>query len=547
MDSSINHSNNACAALFVHLQTIICICCIGSAIIISDGCQTPQNQKNHWSNKWSTNGLINMVSNEDLSTTQRINAITELQKRPLTRKQRNQLIDVSATIFADANTPNRIFKALHGLIISKLHNNACQCFSRALLLQTRSENTQSKQIQQLSAILAGIKNTSALADMVIALDRETSIYINHKGIIRTQTIKPKSSCIGQAIVQIANKKLPAVLTDIISGVSSAQNVSKHNINYPVSLEARIAALSCLQKQIGHKAAINTIISIKPICGDVLVKTLQFWAKRFDYLPTNMGRLYMCNEQIDRLTTRQFDILIKRVKILVNSDNYHFDPRDSYLLLNISERELSKNRQQLTQTIANRLHKLGHTKRNPNKVGDLDDYREDFDSQNQRLSICDLLRIDLLLKNMYNPAIKKQIWHFVQLDAKDTSCETGGLSFLINSHKNDNHNSNVTGSNNENNNNNDVIVLKSYKSGYTENPNVYIESPLLLKNATLCFTRWHCHTDNWQDKSLAGPGRADIRYAQWQDCLVVIFTKINNHQFNIDYLTPQPIDIDLGNY
>ena len=67
------------------------------------------------------------------------------------------------------------------------------------------------------------------------------------------------------------------------------------------------------------------------------------------------------------------------------------------------------------------------------------------------------------------------------------------------------------------------------------------------DALFSLSRWHCHSQNKNETSLAGPGLDDIQYAAYHNAPMLIFAALKGNAFNVDYLTPQGIVIDLGNY
>jgi hypothetical protein len=92
-----------------------------------------------------------------------------------------------------------------------------------------------------------------------------------------------------------------------------------------------------------------------------------------------------------------------------------------------------------------------------------------------------------------------------------------------------------------------IEYKKYPPGKQVGDNQYVESPEMLREGMLALGRWHCHADRWGREELAGPGPDDLRYAEWINNPVVVFTRLEKGKCNVDYLTPEGVVIDLGNY
>jgi hypothetical protein len=289
------------------------------------------------------------------------------------------------------------------------------------------------------------------------------------------------------------------------------------------LRVRIAAVSILVKLSGPENAAALINNLPP--GEPMLDVLRFWAGKFQYVPTNVPRLFACRMQMASLDQASWLTLSGRVEQLNRTGQYRLDPRDAHLLLKIDPHLLNRTHNDLSREIRSRLNSRSHTPRNPSYPHAPDDYSETFDAAADRLAITDLLRVKLLLDALAKPQTVLALRQFLRDDLAQTESEIGGLCFLSEGQ----------------------ITLTPYPPDRRAGDNLYLEPAAMTVDATLCLARWHCHADPRRSAHAAGPGLDDLKFVASHDAIALVITRVNDTIFNVDYFTPEGIVIDLGNY
>ena len=443
--------------------------------------------------QWSTPGLIESAGNRELADRLRLQVFEELKQRELDPNQYQRLGEVFSTVVGSPLHSPLIRQDVIQIISTDYRNQASEWLGRALLNSSESEIRSG-----IIEALIKLQDRKSVPYLIITLDRaEKNDYAD-------------ALAMGEALETLTSEPLERILWK--------------ELNEGDRIKSRMAALDCLQRRMKPD---SLCAQLKVLPGsDPFLQELQFWADRFAYIPSNQMRFFLCQLLHNSLTAEQINLLQRRVSQLAEREGYRFDIRDTYVLLSIDNRVLDKSCEELKSKIAPRLSRLDHTKRPASYGGARDDYKETFIDQCNRLSYIDLLKIDLLLCSLDKAVISRQIKEFLKQDLTDIATEIGGLCFIIAS---------------------DSIIFKKYQPGEVLGDNQYVESEHMLLEGALCLARWHCHIDSWLSKELAGPGSDDLRYAAWVNCPVVIFTCLGEDLFNADYLTPEGVVIDLGNY
>ncbi len=442
--------------------------------------------------RWSTDTLIDSAGNRELSDQLRIKVLDEITQREPDPNQYKKL----GTIFAE-------------VVGSPLHSTAVR--QRVLYIITDYYRAESG--QWLGAALLNSSEKQLRREIIDALmklpDKKTIPYlILSLTEPEARLLKDKTAII-RAVESITEKPIEKVALEYLSDGRQ--------------LKTRIAALACLLEQNSRSEVITELTALPT--RDDFIEELQFWARQFGYVPTNIMRYYQCRMQRTNLTGPQLKELRQHVLLLRRREGYAFDVRDSYLLMTAGDERLNIPQTKLNDGIHRRLTELEHTKRQYSYPGAPDDYAEGFIDQCNLLSYTDLTRIELLLKSLRQEKFIERIKMFLQQDFFDTTSETGGLCFFEQGE----------------------IVLNKYEPGRRQGDNQYVESAKMVQEGVLCIARWHCHTDQWRGAELAGPGIDDLRYADWINCPVVVLTRISKKMCNVDYFTPEGVVVDLGNY
>jgi len=464
--------------------------------------------------RWSNEALINSAGQVELADRKRLTVLDELQCRSLDPNQYERLGQIfSQVIVSSRHSPVIRQRVMEG-IMNHYQPTAAQWLTKALIYSQPGELR-----DRIIDSLVLLDDSRALTGLVLILSE------------KTQTNFLKNTPVGQAMENIAQQPLEKILIDLIADKLASStpasgttlSVSSAEPRQNVSLAARIAAVACLRRSLGHDKTVPLIMELAPL--DETISLLRFWAGRFDYLPTNSMRFLQCYWQKTSLLSSQIEKLHRRVTHLSKRESCRFDPRDSYLLLKVRDSLIKFSRLQLSKLIASRLAALSHTYRPPSYPDALDDKPEGFADQCNILNYTDLLRIKLILDTLSQPAQTDKIRRFLKKDFARHDSEIGGLSWL----------------------NLSDVIFQEYEPAQCRGDNQFIESPAMIQDAAFCLSRWHCHTDQWRGKELAGPGIDDIRYAAYHNCPVVIFTQVTKNVFNVDYLNPEGTVIDLGNY
>jgi len=293
---------------------------------------------------------------------------------------------------------------------------------------------------------------------------------------------------------------------------------------------RLAALSSLVKTVGKTQTLSILNSLDS--ADPFAHQLNLWAQQFNYIPTTLPQWSQCHQISSSLTTEKLEKLHTRAQRITDTYGGQFDCRDSYLLLHLPESLLDLSPDQLIQRIRQILDQLGHTARTPAWTGSPDDKRQDFLGQCNLLRYTELLSINLILDTLQMPEKINRIAAFLNEDIARTDSEIAGLCFL---------------EQNSSHANSPRVRFDPYPPALESGDHLFVEPPQMTFDALFSLCRWHCHSQNNNESSLAGPGLDDFHFGAYHNAPMLIFAALKNHAFNVDYLTPQGIVIDLGNY
>ena len=253
--------------------------------------------------------------------------------------------------------------------------------------------------------------------------------------------------------------------------------------------------------------------------------VRFWADNFNYIPSTVPQFFQCQIQRNQITPPQWADLMQKTNWLKTHHDYKFDLADTYLLLHSELNQLAQPRDEIIDQIAHHLAPIPHTYRPASYPGAADDYCEDFVGRSDLFSYTDLRRIKLILSALTRPTTVNLLRQLLLEDMEDRASEVGGLCFL----------------------DNQEVRFQTYAPGLRGADNMYVESHQMLRDASLCISRWHCHADREKSFRLAGPGLDDLKFAKYYGTSLVIITYINARMMNIDFCTIQGEVVDLGNY
>ena len=447
------------------------------------GCAAPRN----------TDELIRLAGDSNLADRRRLAVVEEVLSRPLNRSQQDILGQQLAQVMNSPRHSPVIRRRALALISQRYQDEAALWLGQALL------NTNEPEIcRDIVAALVKLKDKRAVPYLVVAGYEKGKIRPGPAGLVQ------------KTLEQIAQENIITVLAGQIAA----------NSMFP----ARLAALAGLKQHVGLEQTIALVLKLEN--NDDFINLLQFWARHFQYIPTNSAGFFVCQTQQMSLTDGLREQLQQRAGFLAQKWQYRFIPQDSYVILKAPKTDLEQTPQIWTNKITQRLASLTHTKRPPSYPGAPDDYQEDFIGRCRLFSYTDLIRMTLLLKSLAQSETIERLQQLLQDDLADVETEAGGLCFLDDMGQ---------------------VLFKPYPPGRRIGDNHYVESPEMTRQAPLCLARWHCHADPGRQKGLAGPGTDDLQYAAYHNCPLVVVTYVSENVVNVDYCNPEGLVVDLGNY
>jgi len=466
---------------------------------------------------WSNQALINTVGQAELADHYRLQALTELHRRDLDPNQHQQLGRQYARIVGSRTHSPVIRQEVLSVISDRYHHDAPLWLGYALI------NTTEPQLQkQIIVSIAGLNNKRALPYLVIFLADRID-----------DAADPLVSVTIETMEKTANQSLNSILQKQLAGrkyVHSLPPTRTDSISSEITpFQVRMAAMNCLISRTDKQQVKNFLADLSCDSDDYFLKQIQFWIKQMDYLPHRIMHFWVGVWQCQKIEPSRYSGIRKRRDMLARREQYIFDGADTYLLLEENELLLNLTGSQLKSNIQQKLNSLRHLKRPASYPNAQDDYREDFVDQCNLLSYTDLLRIWLLLDDLATRATHRHLGDLLARDRQAELTEIGGLLYLQS----------------------DKIQWRVYPPGRLGGDNQYIESQSLLMDSAFCLARWHCHVDTWRTVEIAGPGIDDVHYAKYVNSPIVIVTLLDDRQheiiYNIDYLNPQGVVIDLGVY
>jgi len=437
----------------------------------------------------TTDQLIDLVADNSQSDQQRLLILDNLLAQPLDTQQKVQLGRQLSGIVISIHHSPVIRKRTLDIITDRFSENAPVWLGKALL------NTPEPELRdELISALIKLNDKHAISYLILAGYKFNTDF--HSSI--------------NAIEQIAAESL--------------ENVLIHEYITGAELNNKVAALAGLKRHFGPEHTISIIQNLPN--DDDLHDLVCFWVDHFNFIPASIPQFFLCQTQRNLLSPPQWTDLQQKTAWLKKHHNYQFKVADTYILLQSEKTQFLPPRDEIIDQIARRLASLSHSYRPPSYQGAADDYREDFLGQHNLFGYTDLLRIRLILNTLARPATVKQLRRLIMEDLDDPATEVAGLCFLDDTQN---------------------VRFQTYTPQSRGADNTYVESPQMLRDASMCLTRWHCHADRQKSKQLAGPGLDDLKFAEYYGTSLVIITYINARILNIDYCTAQGEVVDLGNY
>ena len=289
---------------------------------------------------------------------------------------------------------------------------------------------------------------------------------------------------------------------------------------------RIAALDILQAITSRDAIAARLATIDR--HDPWLDDLRWYMNLFNTPPVGPTE----NGWMQYLHRPEFAALVNRAaerhRQLAQNPDYLFAPRFIALLAYTDSASLHMTKLALLNDLSQRLAPLKHINRPPQYDHAPDDIDESLAANRDKLTLCDLFAIHLLLDALADPATIKEFHRQGLDDLSDTTTEHGGLLTL----------QNIT---------RPQLVITLYPPYFVANDFQYIASDKLLRETAAGIAQYHFHFQQIHNEERAGPGTGDLDYANTQHCTCVVITSIDTRKVNIDYYTPNNAVVDLGVY
>ena len=151
----------------------------------------------------------------------------------------------------------------------------------------------------------------------------------------------------------------------------------------------------------------------------------------------------------------------------------------------------------------------------------------------RLSYCDLLLVENLYAALAHRYFRADITRLGQASQHNARTEEGGLIQWRNSSRKNRRNALPE------------LRLKRYPSLKQINNGVYVTGPGLLLNTPSGLAQFIFHFQKTDNQRYTGPAPGDLRYVRAVRCVVVIFTSLSRHAFDVTADYPDGAVLDLG--
>ena len=289
---------------------------------------------------------------------------------------------------------------------------------------------------------------------------------------------------------------------------------------------RIAALDILQAITSRDAIAARLATIDR--HDPWLDDLRWYINLFNTPPVgpteNSWMQYLHRPEFTALVNRAAD----RHRQLAQKPDYLFAPRFIAVLAYTDNASLSMTKLQLLNDLSVRLAPLKHINRPPQYEHAPDDIDESLAANRDKLTLCDLFAIRLLLDGLADSSTINEFHREGLDDLSDTTTEHGGLLSLQNI-------------------NQPQLVITLYPPYFAANDFQYVASDKLLQETAAGIAQYHFHFQQIHNEERAGPGTGDLDYVRDQHCNAVVITSIDTRKINIDYYTPDAAVVDLGVY
>lgn len=215
---------------------------------------------------------------------------------------------------------------------------------------------------------------------------------------------------------------------------------------------------------------------------------------------------------------------QRVAMLSASQKRGLSLRHMPILLTASDQQLSRSREQLSQSIASYLDGQTNHLRGPNFDGPMSDYPQRFNQAGDKLAWADLLTIDVLLKAAAAPEVRAAFFKQADADLQDNRTEYGG----------------VLGTTADRG-----YQAVAYPPMYRKHDMTFIPSDKMITALYTQLAHYHFHAQHQRNRDYAGPSMGDMRMAAALETHCLVLTFIDRDTLNMDYYQPDGVVVDLG--
>ncbi len=255
--------------------------------------------------------------------------------------------------------------------------------------------------------------------------------------------------------------------------------------------------------------------------------MQFFSRRFNYLPTSARELFL-TVWLHQTATDRLSSVAQLYEQWDREYGYRFDVCDFYLLSCLSQNSTRPRfrRSELVLRLAKEFEGRRHVSHRPSAVGAADDYVDLFATNVASLSMADLWNLYLLNEMLSQVKTQRALRVAAEQDRYDRTTAWGGLVRYENGQ----------------------AVARLYAPDPDRRRDLrYVASPQLRMDSCDAICRFHAHFEKVYNERRAGPDAEDLHDAWKNRYYGLILTGINEFSFCAHYYNPRGIVVSLGQF
>ncbi len=193
------------------------------------------------------------------------------------------------------------------------------------------------------------------------------------------------------------------------------------------------------------------------------------------------------------------------------------------LLASTPQQRSQSRVDLISNINAYVNSQKHYLKGATYDGGAVDHPQEFSNWVDKLTWPDLLTINQIITALQSHMVTSNLFAWADADKEDTSTEYGGTI-----RKDDG-----------------VYEAKLFKPRIRRHDRIFYPTPQMYDDLYTALSHYHFHAQEFHNENYAGPGRADLKFAQRNQFSCLTFTFIDENNMNVDYYQEDDIVVDLG--